>query len=178
MQATALSGDTRESVDGNFESMFREHYQMVYRTAYSILASSADAEDVLQTIFLRLLRRELSSPFRSNAKGYFYRAAVNLALDTLRAKKRLELVGDSGRFESIADTSDTTQTEAMHRRVTEAIAELNPNAAHILILRYVHDYSDAEIAKLLGTSRTAIAVRLFRSRARLKKLLRDLGDDQ
>jgi RNA polymerase sigma-70 factor (ECF subfamily) len=178
MQATALSGGTREPVSIEFESMFREHYQMVYRTAYSILGSSADAEDVLQTIFLRLLRRELSSALLSNAKGYFYRAAVNLSLDILRAKKRIELVGDSERFESIADISDTKQTEARHRRVTEAIAELNPNAAHILILRYVHDYSDAEIAKLLGTSRTAIAVRLFRSRARLKRLLRDLEDDR
>jgi DNA-directed RNA polymerase specialized sigma24 family protein len=40
-----------------------------------------------------------------------------------------------------------------------------------LILRYEHDYSDAEIAKLLGTSRSAIAVRLFRARARLKKFM-------
>jgi RNA polymerase sigma-70 factor (ECF subfamily) len=178
MQAAVLPGNTRKVVSNEFESLFREHYQMVYRTAYGILGSSADAEDVLQTVFLRLIRRERSPRFRSNAKGYFYRAAVNLSLDTLRLKKRVELVGDPERFESFADLSDSTQTEAMHRRVTEAIAELSPSAAHILILRYVHDCSDAEIAKLLGTSRTAIAVRLFRSRARLKKLLRSLEEDQ
>ena len=48
-----------------------------------------------------------------------------------------------------------------------------PDAAHILILRYAHNFSDAEIAKLLGLSRTTVAVRLFRSRARLRKLMGD-----
>jgi len=41
----------------------------------------------------------------------------------------------------------------------------------ILILHYEHDYSDAQIGKLLGTSRGVIAVTLYRARARLKKLL-------
>jgi DNA-directed RNA polymerase specialized sigma24 family protein len=46
-------------------------------------------------------------------------------------------------------------------------------------LRYLHDYSDAEIAALLGTSRGVIAVTLYRSRARLRRLLRDsLGEDR
>ena len=40
------------------ERMFREHYELVYRTAYSILKNAADAEDVLQTVFVRLVRRE------------------------------------------------------------------------------------------------------------------------
>jgi RNA polymerase sigma factor (sigma-70 family) len=61
----------------------------------------------------------------------------------------------------------------MHRLLVDALTELTPEAVHILILRYVHDYSDAHIARLLGTSRTVIAVRLFRSRARLRKLMRD-----
>jgi RNA polymerase sigma factor (sigma-70 family) len=59
----------------------------------------------------------------------------------------------------------------------EAIAKLKPKSAEILILRYVHNKSDAEIARMLGVSRGTIALRLFRSRARLKQLLRArLGD--
>jgi len=98
MQATALSGDTRQSVSDKFESMFREHYQMVYRTAYSILASSADAEDVLQTIFLRLLVRELSPPFRSNTKGYCnYSAVSSLTADVETSQTKLNESGHSRR---------------------------------------------------------------------------------
>ena len=42
-----------------FERVFREHYGRVYRTAYTITRKAEDAEDVAQTIFLRLLRREV-----------------------------------------------------------------------------------------------------------------------
>jgi DNA-directed RNA polymerase specialized sigma24 family protein len=56
---------------------------------------------------------------------------------------------------------------------------LSPKAASIVILRYLHNFSDAEIATLLGTSRGVIAVTLYRSRARLKKILRtSLGDER
>ena len=178
--ATVMASDvTRRTAGQQFEDMFREHYEMVYRTAYSILDNSADAEDVLQTIFLRLIRREFPPEFQKNIKGYFYRAAVNLSLDTIRTRRRYELTADADRFEAPESPSDTHILEETHKRLTEAIGELHPEAAHILLLRYVHNYSDAEIAKLLGVSRGAIAVRLFRSRARLKKLMRDcIGDEQ
>ena len=67
----------------------------------------------------------------------------------------------------------TTPAEEPPRRAEflKALAQLSPSAVEILILRYEHDYTDAEIAKLLGTSRTAIAVRLHRARARLKKFM-------
>ena len=67
---------------------------------------------------------------------------------------------------------DSLADEEMDRRLWSAIAELNEGAAHILILRYIHEYSLADIAKLLGTSRSAVGVSLFRTRARLKKLIR------
>src|SRR5262249_38407268 len=72
----------------------------------------------------------------------------------------------------------SSRAEELHRQLYEAIARLKPKAASILILKYLHNYSDGEIAKLLGTSRGVIAVTLFRSRARLKKLLREsLGEE-
>lgn len=44
--------------DSEFDQLFREHYQLVYRTAFRVTRSEEDAEDVLQTVFLRLVRRE------------------------------------------------------------------------------------------------------------------------
>jgi RNA polymerase sigma factor (sigma-70 family) len=61
--------------------------------------------------------------------------------------------------------------EELERRLYEGIHQLHEGAAQIVILRYVHDYSIAEIAKSLGTTRSTVAVSLFRSRARLKKLI-------
>src|SRR5262245_61705353 len=150
------------------ESLFLEHYELVYRTAYSIVNNAADADDVLQNVFLRLVQREVPPEFRTNARGYFYRAAVNLSLDIIRRRRRYELVADIGRFDAPAEPSGSAVAERLHRRLADALTKLTPEAVHILILRYAHDYSDAEIARLLGISRTTIAVRLFRSRARLR----------
>jgi len=74
-RATAFSA-SGESLAQEFEEIFREHYQLVYRTAYSVTGSRQDAEDVLQTIFLRLIQREIPPDLRRSPKAYLYRAAV------------------------------------------------------------------------------------------------------
>jgi len=167
----SVSDVIAEALDQRFEALFEEHYAMVYRTAYGVIGSAQDAEDVAQTIFLRLLRRKFPPELLRNPAGYLYRAAVNVSLSTIKQKKRHVLTGDSERFEKHAPTTCTDSADSIHRRLYEAVAELTPESAQILILRYVHEYSDAAIAKLLGTSRGTIAVSLYRSRARLKKLM-------
>jgi RNA polymerase sigma-70 factor (ECF subfamily) len=159
----------------DFEQLFREHSQMVYRTAYSLLDNASDSEDVLQTIFLRLLRRGLPSDLKRNAKGYLYRAAINLSLDTIRARKRDENTRTTD-YAQTSGAADSNSVEEIHRRLAQALAALDPETAQILVLKYVHSYKEVDIARVLGVSRGAIAMRLLRSRFRLKKLMRDLGE--
>jgi RNA polymerase sigma-70 factor, ECF subfamily len=175
MSTLAVPRVTDRSVE-QLEQMFRQHYAMLYRTAYSMLHNPADAEDVPQTIFLRLLRRGMPPELETNAKRYLYRAAVNLSLDMIRLRKRQQRTVTSEGIEA-PDDSDSSFIEERHRRLAEALAELHPETAQILILRYVHEYSDADIAKLLGVSRGTMAMRLLRSRARLKRLMQEsLGE--
>jgi RNA polymerase sigma-70 factor (ECF subfamily) len=162
--------ETPRRLKPELEELFREHSQMLYRTAYTLLGNAADAEDVLQTVFLRLLRHE-PEPER-NLKGYLYRIAINVSLNVIRSRKRLEFTGDDERLEipSISHRLHSSN-EDLRERVTDALAELSPGDAQVVFLRYVHEYTDGEIAKLLGVSRGTIAMRLFRSRLRLKKLM-------
>ena len=159
-----------EVLNQEFEALVREHYQMAYHTAYAVLGSAEDAEDVAQTIFLRLLHQGTSREAKRKPRAYIYKAAVNESLNLIRSRKKQILTDEADRF--AAEPPPLESAEETHDRLYAAIAKLNPGAAHILILRYVHKYSDAEIAKLLGTSRGTIAVSLYRSRARLKKLMR------
>jgi RNA polymerase sigma-70 factor (ECF subfamily) len=157
----------------DFDRIFREHYEFVHRTAERVTGNAQDAEDVLQTLFLRLLGRELSGDVQANPRAYLYRATVNIALDVLRARKRRPVSDHSAAMlEEPAARTASRGEEDFLARLREALAELNPKAVEILILRHVHGYSDAEIAKLLGTSRGTIAVSLFRTRARLRKSIR------
>jgi RNA polymerase sigma-70 factor (ECF subfamily) len=160
-----------ESLSPDFEEIYRQYSPMVYRTARAVTGNPEDAEDVLQTIFLRLIRQEYEGQLRKNPKGYLYRAAVNLSLDLLRARNRRTFTHEVDRLEATEAIPSARFDDHTHRQLQEALAELSPEAAHILVLRYVHNYSDAEISKLLGTSRGAIALRLFRLRTRLRKQL-------
>jgi DNA-directed RNA polymerase specialized sigma24 family protein len=64
-----VTGVTMRPWEEELEHPFRTRYPMLYRTAYSMLGNAADAEDVPQTIFVRLLRRDLLLDLRQNPAG-------------------------------------------------------------------------------------------------------------
>lgn len=172
--ATTLKGSEfsqAETRSLDFAEIYREYSPLIYRTARAVTGNAEDAEDVLQAIFLKLIRSEYAGQLKKNPKAYLYRAAVNLSLDVLRARSRCTFTHEVDHLEAPAAVSNSRFDEELHGRLTEALSDLNPDSAHVLVLRYVHNYSDAEISKLLGTTRGAIALRLFRLRARLKKAL-------
>ena len=86
-------------------------------------------------------------------------------------------VSDQDRIEAHAAPepveSPVESEDEIHRRLYEAISRLSAGWGEMLILRYVHKSSDAEIARLLGKSRGTVAVTLYRARARLKKWMSD-----
>jgi RNA polymerase sigma-70 factor, ECF subfamily len=166
--ATIRSG-SGEALEDRLEEIFREHAPFVYRTAYSVTGNRQDAEDVVQTLFLKLFQRDLPSALIRNPKAYVCRAAINLALNTIRARKRQRLTHNVDVLQSAPGSPDPA--EEIQGRLLAAMSQLKPKSVEILILRYEHDLSDAEIAKLLRKSRVSVAVALNRARARLKQLL-------
>ena len=162
-----------------FEQIYREHAPLVYRTAWGVLGSREDAEDVVQAIFLKLLRSDYPPNFQQNSKAYLYRAAVNASLDVLKARRRRPvLVENIERLDVPAPDSTGNFDDDMHRRLFEAIAQLSAEAAETVLLRYMESKSVTEIAAQQGVSRTVVAVRLFRTRARLRTLLRGAMENE
>lgn len=147
-----LSDVISKPVSPEFDQLFREHYQLVYRTAYGVTGNAEDAEDVLQTIFLRLLRREFPHDLKTNPKGYLYRAAVNVSLNTIRMRRRHVLTGDAERFETVQNTGESESLEDLHRRLYEAIAELDPEGGQKLFKSSSSSDSDSNPVKLGGVT--------------------------
>lgn len=171
-----VTGDAPSQLSQALERIFDQHYELIYRTAFSITGSSADAEDIVQTIFVRLLRRELPLDLSSTPERYLYRAAFNLSLNAVRDRKRQVLTDNMEAFDIGHTPYEVNSQDGLEQRLHEAIAALNPAAAQIVVLRYVHNYSLSDIARMLGTTRSTVAVGLFRARARLKKCL--LGEQR
>src|SRR5262249_21305741 len=87
-----IHAETDHATD--IEKAFLEHHELVYRTAFRITGNAQDAEDVLQTLFLRLIRREWLPAPQGSWPPYLHRAAVNIALDIVRARARQVPLGE------------------------------------------------------------------------------------
>lgn len=153
--------------------LFQEHHKAIFRIAYRITGSRSDAEDVLQTIFLRLTpnRRDLSP----NPEGYLHRAAVNASLDLIRRRTRANFVAlDVIDFSKEAKLSVASPEEdfadiELRELIRHAVAKLEGHAATAFALRYFEGYDNRRIAEILGTSQMVVAVTLHRARTRLRK---------
>src|SRR5215472_18427078 len=74
------------------ERIFRENHAAVFRAAYRITGNATDAEDALQTVFLRMAKRDLSSEPVENMSSFLHRSAVNAALDLVRSRHHVRHV--------------------------------------------------------------------------------------
>jgi RNA polymerase sigma-70 factor, ECF subfamily len=169
LQVTAIE-ETSSAVPGEWELAFRTHHALVFRTAYRITGNAADAEDVSQVVFLRLLRRKGGGATVDHEESYLRRAAVNASLDVIRsrqANRTVELPPDLAH-------KDTPELRQALRR---ALAQLEPRRAEIFTLRFLEGFTNPQIAKMLGISHVLVAVLVHRTRQQLRKELSSyLGD--
>ncbi|HEX9801158.1 MAG TPA: sigma-70 family RNA polymerase sigma factor [Thermoanaerobaculia bacterium] len=177
--STPSPGATTDPPAGGFarlERLWSAHSEAVFRAAYRVTGNPADAEDVLQTVFLRLARRG-DDELDERAGGYLHRSAVNAALDVVRSRQRagwVPLEPAAGHATLAADAPDPERQQAsreLRANLRLALARLSPRAAEIFALRYFEGLPNREIADLLSVSQGVVAVLLHRTRARLRKEL-------
>jgi RNA polymerase sigma-70 factor (ECF subfamily) len=166
------------AIPDELEQSFRAHHGLVFRTAYRITGNVGDAEDVLQTVFLRLLRRAPNADRLDNEESYLRRAAINAALDVIRSRKADQTVplpeDSSG---GMLATPAQADVSGLRQALTRAMAQLKPRPAEIFALRFIEGLSNRQIAETLGISQVLVAVIVHRTRQQLRKQLRPyLGD--
>jgi RNA polymerase sigma-70 factor, ECF subfamily len=152
------------------EQIFLEHKDYVFRSAYRVTGNASDAEDVLQTVFLRLAR-QAQFPEIANLPAYLHRSAVNASLDLLRRRKdsRMVPLDDEESHVEVVSANTVQPSTEIRDWLRAALARLNPRWAEMFVLRFIEDYSNREIADMMETSSAVVAVVLHRTRALLKK---------
>jgi RNA polymerase sigma-70 factor (ECF subfamily) len=146
-----------------FGELYERHYEAVFRAALRVTGNPADAEDVLQTVFLRVLARGGNVEDVELPAAYFRRAAVNAAVDVLR---RRELHAESAYDERASHGSQPPVL--LKERLRRAIAALDSEDASLFLLRHVEGLSNEELAALFQIEKNNVAVRLHRIRQRLQ----------
>ena len=147
---------------------------MILNSAFRITGNSDDAEDVLQTVFMRLVKNEKVEHLGDAQRSYLQRAAINAALDIVRARQTdrkipLELV-ESGLTGKSDQRPDRLRSATEIRKwLRKAVASLNSRAAEIFVLKFIEGYGNQEIAEMLGTSPGTVSVTLHRTRTQLRQ---------
>jgi len=166
------------AIPDELERAFRAHHGLVFRTAYRITGNAGDAEDVLQTVFLRLLRRGRNADPLENLESYLRRAAINAALDVMRSRQSDQTIPLPEEASGLALSSPVdVDVSSLRQALTRAVAQLRPRQAEVFALRFLEGFSNRQIAQTLGISQVLVAVIVHRTRQQLRKELRPyLGD--
>ena len=159
------------------ERIFRENHALVFRAAYRITGNADDAEDVLQTVFLRMLKRDASAERVGNMASFLHRAAVNAALDLMRSRQNIRNIPLDELEPVLAEPAhrgpDRAQSSGEIREwLRGALARLNPRIAEMFALRFFEGKENPEIARLMNTTPGTVAVTISRTRDRLEKEFR------
>ena len=142
--------------------LYDTYAQDVFRLALSYLASPQDAEDVCHSVFLALVEKDVTL-FPGKEKAWLLKCAANACKDQLKSfwKQNREELKDNMVFEDARD-----------REIWTVVGTLPPKYRAVVHLYYYEGYSQEEIAKILGITRTAVQTRMQRARERLGKELR------
>ena len=170
-----LSQRCRRGETGAFEELYRAHAGRLYNLVYRMAGSQAEAEDLLQDVFL-LAHRKLGS-FRgeSSLGTWLYRLAVNQCLDFLRGRQaRLSRTTDSLDEDGAAEpaaAAPAVPTAISRLDLDRAIARLPDGCRAAFILHDVEGFEHNEVARLLGVSEGTSKSQVHKARLKLRAML-------
>jgi RNA polymerase sigma-70 factor, ECF subfamily len=164
------------SAADELQALVDAHYEALFRYAYRLTGSAADAEDLTQEAFGKALTRLSQLREHDRAKAWLFRILRNLYLHKVRDDKRhrivpLDAVGDlPGR-----DTND--QPEIEPEKLQVALNELEEGFRTPLILFYFEEFSYRDIAEQMALPIGTVMSRLARAKAYLRAKLCPTGED-
>lgn len=154
------------NVPPEFGDLYERHADLVFRAALRVTGSAADAEDILQSVFLRVLTREVRLDEARSPEAYLRRAAINAGIDLIRrhSVRPTDPVG-----EHLASQQESSPY--LKEQLRRAIAQLPPRDAELFVLRYVEGLSNGELSEMFDVEKVTVATRLHRIRQSLQEML-------
>ncbi|WP_040809724.1 RNA polymerase sigma factor [Nocardia concava] len=169
-----LAGRVRDGDVRAFEQLLLRYQGPMYRLASRMLGDRAEAEDIVQEVFLTAWRRIAQLQDDAAFAGWLYRMTTNRCLNALR--KRQAVVGvdldtaESPRTDTLPEHA--TQVNGQLEALTAALRLLTPEQRACWLLREVHGRSYEEIGDIVGANPTQVRGRIARARAQLAEVMK------
>jgi RNA polymerase sigma-70 factor (ECF subfamily) len=167
-----------------FRDFVESHKRPVYALAYRIAGNHADAEDISQDVFVKMIRSAASYDGSSRLSTWVYRITANTAIDHLRRRRQApasyrevpidDPAQGAARDEVVSGRNPAREAEAslLRTRIERALARVSERERAAFVLRHYHDLDIKEIAEALDISLGAVKSYLFRA---VRKLQKELG---
>ena len=149
----------------DIEQMFRRHAQTVYRVCYSFMGNAADAEDAVQTTFMKLIDHPRDFESVEHEKAWLIVCASNLCKDILKSAGRTRVVAMPEQ-----EPADQRQADPIDATL-DAVLRLPVKYKDVVYLHYYEGYKTDEIARMLDEKPSTVRNRLRDARGMLRKTL-------
>ena len=162
----AINGDTEA-----FGELYTHHVTKIYRYVYYNVHNKERAEDITQEVFLKAWKAIGSCKGKEKTfSSWLYRIAHNLIIDKLR-KSQKQISHEAELPEDIRDTSDRMEISLEQRDLLKVIDVLSPNQRQVIVMKFIEDMDNREIAETMGKSTGAIRILQMRALETLRKTL-------
>lgn len=163
-----------ECFDSLYEKVILRNSEMVYRLAYSLVRTRADADDIYQEVFLRYMQKEPIFESAEHEKAWFLRVTINCSKNFWKSPwlQRRVAMDMEDIDETVAKNTELVYGEGEETSILIDIVKQLPRKYRVVIhLFYYEELSVEEIAKITKAKASTVRTRLTRARRQLKNLL-------
>jgi RNA polymerase sigma-70 factor (ECF subfamily) len=154
-----------------YQELVERHSAAVFRRAHRLLGSRADAEDVVQEVFLSVFRAIPGTGVRGSFVHWLNAITLNASLRFLDRRRRERRRREALQQHQTAPEPGSESDPMLQRSLTEALDALPPQTRVAIILRFVEGHSYVEIARMTGEKESTLKMRVARGMQRVRKQL-------
>lgn len=158
----------------HIESLFKQHYQAMYRLAFMMLHDEEESRDIVHDVFARLLDGDIRFD-SGKAEAFLLSCVRNSCLNVMRSHDyRERAMRDFPINDEASDDSEAFESEI--KALQNGISRLTPPVCReVILLHYRHGLTFKEIATRLGVSETTIYKHLRNALNQLRLTIKDMG---
>ena len=153
------------------EYLAQTYSDAILRLSYTYLKNTSDAQDICQSVFVKLLTQPQDFESAEHERAYILRMAANACKDLLKSPWHKRTCG-------LEACGDLPAPQAEEGSVLSAVNELPAHYRSVIYLYYYEGYSAGEIGTILGIPRATVHTRLARGREKLRGILGGADDEQ
>jgi RNA polymerase sigma-70 factor (ECF subfamily) len=171
MTATLALAVSDERAGEWFDALYRASAADIYAYVATLLRDRSAAEDVTALAFERAFRRRrLFNPRRGSERAWLFGIARNAALDELRRRKRIVALNVDVADIDALHVAEEAEQAALRATVRVGLAQLAPRDRELILLKFHGQLSNAELARVIGTTESNAGTRLHRAVRRLREV--------